>query len=839
MKFIVHDLLNTNLINTNYIYISKYNYIDIYNNYFNNNNINSINTIINDSNNTIINSNNTINNVIDINIDSNNVIDSNKNIHVNTTNSVICSNNVINNIESNNTINSGIDSDKTIHINQDFLKSININNITYTTLNNNIDFNKDIYIRINLQIYILKYLDNIDLNIIYCNKIQRRNLSISINEEIDIELMKTEINKILKIDFILDYEFNNPSTYIKKQIFLNYDKLLKIIKNNYNNHIFRLDQSVSFEFNGYNFTIKVININNNNNLIGKLLPDTIIGVIPNINSLIKFLDNGALNIFKDNFNFEEYNIGGLNTEFYDIIRRVFISRMYSKETIKNIGITHVKGLLLYGPSGCGKTLIARQIGKMLNVTSPKIINGPEILNKYVGESESKIRELFKDAEHDMKYGLNNKLHMIIFDEIDSICKKRGTKNDSAKIHDTIVNQLLAKMDGINQLDNILIIGLTNRKDMIDDALLRPGRFEVHMEIGLPNEKGRLQILNIYTKSMKKNGHMDSNLIDKIPSIATKTINYTGAEIEGLVRSATSYALKNNVDFNNLNNKINNNNVLITEDDFDLALKEIKPFHGIDTSELNSYHSNGIIVYNEKFNILYNTLLKFINNINSNKSSSISSILFAGDVGSGKTALSTKIALESNFTFVRIITIELLLNETENEKLNYIYNIFSDAYKSSSSLIIIDDIEKLIEYVEINRSSRFNNHTLQLLLNLMKNPPTNDYCNLCVICTTSYEKVLKEMDINKFFDLIIPIPSLTQVTDIKTILNKIKPNIPPLHLNIIVNNIYKPIGIKKIITILNMIYNENDNISDITPKTIIHYLDMFNNENNYNNDDNTI
>ncbi|KAF6036492.1 hypothetical protein EB796_005205 [Bugula neritina] len=132
-----------------------------------------------------------------------------------------------------------------------------------------------------------------------------------------------------------------------------------------------------------------------------------------------------------------------------------------------------KGMLLFGPPGTGKTLIARQIGKMLNAREPKIVNGPEILDKYVGESEANIRKLFAEAEE-----------------------------EQARYTTPVVNQLLSKIDGVEELNNILIIGMTNKKDMIDEALLRPGRLEVQLEISLPDEHGRVQY-SIFTPPNSK------------------------------------------------------------------------------------------------------------------------------------------------------------------------------------------------------------------------------------------------------------------------------------------------------------------------------------------------
>ena len=122
-------------------------------------------------------------------------------------------------------------------------------------------------------------------------------------------------------------------------------------------------------------------------------------------------------------------------------------------------LKHVRGMLLFGPPGTGKTLIARKIGQLLNAREPKIVNGPEILDKYVGEAEANIRKLFAEAEDEhRKYGIASALHVIILDEIDAICKARGSVAGSSGVHDTVVNQLLSKIDGVEELNNILVIG---------------------------------------------------------------------------------------------------------------------------------------------------------------------------------------------------------------------------------------------------------------------------------------------------------------------------------------------------------------------------------------------
>lgn len=155
----------------------------------------------------------------------------------------------------------------------------------------------------------------------------------------------------------------------------------------------------------------------------------------------------ANSIIQPNFKFEDMGIGGLDTEFSAIFRRAFASRIFPPGLVEKLGIQHVKGILLFGPPGTGKTLIARQIGKMLNAREPKIVNGPEVLNKYVGQSEENIRKLFADAEKEYKEkGDESGLHIIIFDELDAVCKQRGSgAGGGTGVGDSVVNQLLSKV----------------------------------------------------------------------------------------------------------------------------------------------------------------------------------------------------------------------------------------------------------------------------------------------------------------------------------------------------------------------------------------------------------
>lgn len=208
-------------------------------------------------------------------------------------------------------------------------------------------------------------------------------------------------------------------------------------------------------------------------------------------------------------------------------------------------MNHVRGMLLYGPPGCGKTLIARLIAESLTDRPVKIVNGPELLDRWVGEAERNVRGLFLDAEDEwINMGELSGLHVIVLDELDALARSRGTlPGDSSGVRDSIVNQLLAKIDGVKDMENVLVIGLTNRKDLIDPALIRPGRLEVHVEIREPGEEGRKEILRLHMGGLRSSGRLGDDAWAYADVLAREgnTGGYTGAELAGLVRCAASYA----------------------------------------------------------------------------------------------------------------------------------------------------------------------------------------------------------------------------------------------------------------------------------------------------------
>lgn len=475
----------------------------------------------------------------------------------------------------------------------------------------------------------------------------------------------------------------------------------------------------------------------------------------------------ANSIIQPDFKFENMGIGGLDSEFSTIFRRAFASRIFPPGLVEKLGIQHVKGILLYGPPGTGKTLIARQIGKMLNAREPKIINGPEVLNKFVGQSEENIRKMFADAEKEYKEkGEESGLHIIIFDELDAVCKQRGSGGGGGTgVGDSVVNQLLSKLDGVDQLNNILLIGMTNRLDMIDEALLRPGRLEVHMEISLPDENGRAQIMKIHTQKMRDNNVMDYDV--DLNELALMTKNFSGAEIAGLVKSASSFAFSRHVKVGTMAG-INDDvvNMKVNRADFHHALDEVKPAFGVSEEELSSRIQYGILHYSPVINEILREGELFVKQVG--QSTPLFSVLLHGPTASGKTALAAKIAIDSGFPFIKLISPEDMVGYNEMAKVHHISKIFEDAYKSRTSVVVVDNIERIIDWVPIG--PRFSNTVLQTLMVFLRKQPTKDR-RLLVLATTTQRAVLKNLDVYNSFNSDIMVPHVNTYEELQFIMEQ--------------------------------------------------------------------
>ncbi|XP_045607834.2 vesicle-fusing ATPase 1 isoform X1 [Procambarus clarkii] len=474
-------------------------------------------------------------------------------------------------------------------------------------------------------------------------------------------------------------------------------------------------------------------------------------------------------LFSADWDFQKMGIGGLDEQFVHILRRAFASRVFPPEVTEQLGIKHVKGLLLFGPPGTGKTLMARQIGKMLNAREPKIVNGPEILDKYVGESEANVRRLFADAEEEEKrMGPNSGLHIIIFDEIDAICRQRGSVAGNTGVNDTVVNQLLSKIDGVDQLNNILVIGMTNRKDMMDDALLRPGRLEIQVEIGLPDEQGRFDILQIKTAKMKENDKLEGDV--DLEEIAAITKNFSGAELEGLVKAASSSALKRYI---HLGKKIEVDpdaidKLKITRADFIYSLEnDVKPSLGTSDEALSKFIERGIINWGPTRDLVEKGMM-FVKQARSPETSSRLCLLLEGAPTAGTSALAAYLAKNSDFPFIKVINSREMVGFMESSKCLRINRIFDDAYRSELSCIFMNDLEHLMGYSPIG--PRYQSIVLDAMYSLLASSPPPGR-KLLVICTTKRRSVLEELGLLSAFTAVIRVPYIAHQEDIKLVLEE--------------------------------------------------------------------
>jgi transitional endoplasmic reticulum ATPase len=253
------------------------------------------------------------------------------------------------------------------------------------------------------------------------------------------------------------------------------------------------------------------------------------------------------------------DVGGLDSIRVELKEAVEWPLKYP-ESFTRMGIRPSKGVLLYGPPGTGKTLLAKAVAKESEANFIQV-KGPSLLSMWVGKSEEGVRKIFERARQVAPC-------IVFFDEIDSLAGKRGQESGT-RVTERVLNQILAEMDGLENLKDILIIAATNRPDMLDSAILRPGRFDRILLVNAPEEEGRLNILKIHTKNMplgtsKKNFKEDEKT-KFLFEYAKKTVGYTGADLEALVREAAMLALRESLEAKQ-----------VTKKHFDEALKKVRP-----------------------------------------------------------------------------------------------------------------------------------------------------------------------------------------------------------------------------------------------------------------------
>lgn len=398
--------------------------------------------------------------------------------------------------------------------------------------------------------------------------------------------------------------------------------------------------------------------------------------------------------------FKAKGIGGHKKQLTQFLREGFYARLLPNQYAELYDIKPCKGILLYGPPGTGKTAIARAIASTFSKDKVKIVNGPELKDRFVGQSEANLRNVFYEADIDwVLKGKKSDLHVLIFDEIDALCPARGTRTGSTGVDDNMVSQFLTILDGVESAQNILVIGMTNRKELLDPALLRPGRLDVHIEIGLPDEEGRLEILEIKTKKMREKKLLDQQV--NLVYWAKQTQNYTGAEIEQLIRKAQHYAIGHNFEVNERNELMMKRSIKNPEhlqkiklEHFERAFLEITPAFGFD-KKLQQLHSQEFTIYPQLQKII-DVSSHIIKTVLSHPHLNNTNLLLSGESGTGKTALAMYLAQIAGCKYVKMITAQMFLGLSLEKHLAVLEETFVNAKRSTESIIILDEFENLLE-----------------------------------------------------------------------------------------------------------------------------------------------
>ena len=367
------------------------------------------------------------------------------------------------------------------------------------------------------------------------------------------------------------------------------------------------------------------------------------------------------------------DIGGLDEEL-ELVRETIELPLSEPEVFTRLGIDPPKGVLLYGPPGTGKTLIARAVANEVDATFITV-DGPEIMSKYKGESEERLRDVFDRASEESPA-------IVFFDEIDSIAGKR---DDGGDVENRVVGQLLSLMDGLDARGDVIVIGATNRVDSLDPALRRGGRFDREIEIGVPGEAGRRQILDVHTRRMPLADDVD------LDRIASRTHGFVGADIEGLTQEAAMTALRRarETDATALAD------VRVTKADFEAAHAAVEP------SAMREYVAEqpttdfsdvgGLPEAKEKLERAVTWPLTYGPLFDAANADPPTGILLHGPPGTGKTLLARAIAGESGVNFIQVAGPELL-DRYVGESEKAVRDLFDRARQAAPAIVFFDEID---------------------------------------------------------------------------------------------------------------------------------------------------
>ncbi len=413
--------------------------------------------------------------------------------------------------------------------------------------------------------------------------------------------------------------------------------------------------------------------------VGKAVPNTVIRI--GESTALSISDETAAD-GRSRITYEE--VGGLDQEM-KAMREIVELPLRHPELFARLGVEAHSGVLLYGPPGCGKTLIARVLASESDANMYSI-SGPEIVNKYYGETEARLRDIFKEAKE-------NAPSIIFIDEIDAIAPKRD--DAYGDVEKRVVAQLLALMDGLDERGNVIVLGATNRPDSMEPALRRPGRFDREFEISVPNTDGRRDILQIHTRGMPLDDHVD------LRELAGQLHGYTGADIKSLCREAATRAIRRYLPKIDLESDQIPAEVLqsmrIKRVDFALGMHEVVP-----TAMREFYVERPKVFWKDVGGLddikaaLTDNLMVSMKNPSKFTDMGIRpprGALLYGPPGCGKTLVASALAAESGSNVIQVRGPEII-SKWMGESEKAVREIFRKAKASSPCIIIFDEMDAL-------------------------------------------------------------------------------------------------------------------------------------------------
>ena len=588
------------------------------------------------------------------------------------------------------------------------------------------------------------YPSDLGLEIIRMDGVIRKNAKIGVGEMV--EIFKPEIKEAQKVILNPLQEINlHPSTFsaikkgLYKKAFCHGDIITiggtkqerRISFNSNNPFAIDLFNSIEVDFMGFNLSSLKFRV-------GSTKPNS--GVVLITQNTIVEISN-KFDESSDVISYED--IGGLKSQL-EKIRELVELPIKHPEIFHRLGIEAPKGILLYGPPGTGKTLLARAIANETEASFYSI-SAPEIVNKYYGESEKKLRELFEKAEKDSP-------SLIFIDEIDAIAQKR--EEIQGEVEKRIVAQLLTLMDGLNKNRKVIVIAATNRPDSLDEALRRPGRFDRELEIAIPKEEDRLEILRIHTRGMpiefpssfknyekvildyeKKNENpkvdvkefekkldkdkfqaiklLNNDILDKVKKKSTSKIlkliskvthGFVGADLEALVKEAAFNVVRREYEDGRIDltrDEVISQEVLnkleIKEADFEEALKVVRPSalreFVVEKPNISWSDIGGLEDTRQSLVEMIDWPIKNQKAFENLGIKSPKGILLYGPPGTGKTLLAKAVAKESNSNFICIKGPEIV-NKYVGESEKTIRKIFQKARQNSPCILFFDEFDSI-------------------------------------------------------------------------------------------------------------------------------------------------